>query len=231
MSVHRFEPLNAQSRTYELVLDRLREAIIDGTLPPGEQIKTADIARDMGVSRMPVREALHRLEVEGLVLMQPYRGIIVSPLSVDGVRDAYELLSVIEGLATRKATERITDTACDKLEDILAGMSDALRQENYQAYARGNYSLHSEICDWYENERAQEILGHLWNYVHRLRRVYTASASRLAQAKREHEAIVAALRNRDAARVESIVRQHSLNSLAELLQQIEDDPKDIVTRA
>ena len=230
MSASRFEPLNAQSRTYELVLDRLREAIIDGTLPPGEHIKTAEVAKEMGVSRMPVREALHRLEVEGLVLMQPYRGIIVSPLSVDGVRDAYELLSVIEGLAARKALERITDEACNELEDILAEMSDALQQKGYRAYMRGNYRLHSAICEWYENERAQEILGYLRNYVHRLRRVYTPSAARLAQARSEHEAVVAALRNRDADRVESIVRQHGLNSLAELLQQIQEDPKDIITR-
>jgi DNA-binding GntR family transcriptional regulator len=182
----------------------------------------------MGVSRMPVREALHRLEVEGLVLMQPYRGIIASPLSVDGVRDAYELLSVIEGLAAKKATESITEEGCADLDLILEQMDQALTAEDYESYFRGNRRFHSEICDWYDNERAHEILVHLWNYVHRLRRVYIPSAARFAEARKEHKTIVEALRQHSST-AEELLRRHSENAGAEILRQVRAHPLEQAT--
>jgi DNA-binding GntR family transcriptional regulator len=228
MTAGKFEAISSQARTYELVLERLRDAIIDGTIRPGEHIKTADIAREMGVSRMPVREALHRLEVEGLVLMQPYRGIIAAPLSVDGVRDAYELLSVIEGLAANKAAESITEEGCADLDLILEQMDQALTAKDYESYFRGNRRFHSEICDWYDNERAHEILVHLWNYVHRLRLVYIPSAARFAEARREHKAIVEALRQRNST-AEELLRRHSENAGAEILRQVRAHPLEQAT--
>jgi len=222
MNSRKFGPIGAQSRTFELVLNKLRDAIIDGTLLPNEQLKTSDLAEEMGVSRTPVREALLRLEDEGLVETQPYRGAIVAPFSVEGVRGAYELLSVIEGLSGRKAAETVNDQACEELEDILIEMQQALNRQEYDVYYNCNYRFHSKISNWYENEKAQEILHQLWNYTRRLRQQYPSSSKRLAGAMNEHRAILAALRKHDGQRVESLLQQHGENSVSELMRRIQD---------
>jgi len=224
MNAGRLSSLNGQARTYELVLDHLRSAILDGTLQPGEHIKTADLADQMGVSRMPVREALHRLEVEGLVMMQPYRGIVVAPLSAAGVRDAYELLSVIESLAARKAAAIISDGKLAELTGFLERMEEARAQADPIAYSAANRGYHSVIYDLYDNERAQEIMQHLWNYVYRLRRVYPQSADRMRKGMDEHRAIFAALEAHDEAQAEALVRRHVENSAANILEEIKKNP-------
>lgn len=226
----RLEPLDAQARTYELVLNRLRDAIVGGTLRPGEQIKTEDIAKDLGVSRMPVREALHRLEVEGLVVMRPYRGIVVAPLTAEGVRHAYELMAVIEGLAARKAAEYIPDKTLDDLAILLGQMDEARRLGDYPAYSVLNHKFHSEIYGWYRSDRAHEIIHNLWNYVYRLRSAYPPSQARLLEAATEHRAVVEALRKRDGILAEQLVRRHNERSLAELVSLIQADPVKVADR-
>lgn len=226
----RLEPLDTQARTYELVLNRLRDAIVGGTLRPGEPIKTEDIAKDLGVSRMPVREALHRLEVEGLVVMRPYRGIVVAPLTTEGVRHAYELMAVIEGLAARKATDHIPDKTLNGLASLIDQMDEARRLGDYPAYSALNHKFHSEIYEWYDSDRAYEIIHNLWNYVYRLRSVYPPSQARLLEAVAEHRAVFEALRKRDGMLAEQLVRQHNERSLAELVSQIEANPAKVAER-
>ncbi|MEA3336743.1 MAG: GntR family transcriptional regulator [Chloroflexota bacterium] len=216
--------LGTQPRTSELVLNKLRDAIIDGTLVPNEQLKTTDLAEEMGVSRTPVREALFRLEDEGLVVTQPYRGAIVAPMSVEGVLGAYELLSVIEGLAGRKAAETIDDQDLEDLENILTEMQEALDRQEYGVYYDCNYRFHSEISSWYQNEKAQEILHQLWNYTQRLRQQYPSSPRRFANAMKEHRAMLAALRRHDGQQVESLLRQHGEDSVSELMRRIQNKP-------
>lgn len=228
MKSNKFGPIGAQSRTFELVLNKLRDAIINGALLPNEQLKTSDLAEEMGVSRTPVREALLRLEDEGLVVMQPYRGALVAPFSVEGVRGAYELLSVIEGLSGRKAAEIIDDQACEELEGILIEMQVALDRQVYDIYYDCNFRFHSKISSWYQNEKAQEILSQLWNYTQRLRQQYPSSPRRFADAMIEHRAILEALRMHDGQRVESLLQRHGEHSVSELVRRIQNRSKTTI---
>ena len=220
--------INNQARTYELVLEQLRDAIVNGTLKQGEVLRTAELAKEMGVSRMPVREALHRLEAEGLVTMQPYRGAIITPLSTDRVRDAYQLLSVIEALAAREASQSITEDQLLELEELLDEMDEIHLSGDTLAYSEANRKFHSIVYDNYHNERAHEIMGDLWNYVYRLRRMYPQAKTRMAQGMQQHRELVEALKDHDPQKAEAIVRTHVEQSLEKLLTQIEKHPDDTV---
>lgn len=227
MVSNRLGSLDAQSRTYELVLNRLREAISSGLLRPMEELKTDDLARELGVSRMPVREALHRLEAEGLVEMRPYRSIVVAPITTERVQHAYELIAAVEGLAARKAAERIPDEALDELAGMVEQMDAAIRGGDRSAYGTIHPQFHSRIYAWYPNERAHEIIRNLSNYVHRLRRLYPWSPERWARTMTEHRALLDALRQHDGALAEQLVRDHAMASVADLLEQIRKRPQEL----
>jgi DNA-binding GntR family transcriptional regulator len=218
--------INAQARTYELVLEQLREAIVNGTIQQGTVLRTAELAQEMGVSRMPVREALHRLEAEGLVTMQPYRGAIITPLSTDKVTDAYELLSVIEAMSARKAAEVINEEQLAELDELLDEMDEVRRSGDTTAYSKYNRQFHSLVYVHYHNERAHEIMSDLWNYVYRLRRMYPQAPERMEQGMQQHRDLVQALRVHDPVKVERIVRTHVEQSLEKLLIKIENNPDD-----
>ncbi len=210
----------APALMFEPVLDSLRSAILSKRLKPGDQLKTGDLAAAMGTSRMPIREALHHLELEGLVERRPHRGLVVASLSVDEVRHAYELVGAIEALATGKAAELITEEGIRTLEAILAEMEEPLGRCDYAAYHAGNRRFHGEICAWYPSQRAKAITLGLWNYIYHLRAVYPPSFERLQQARAEHLRIVDALRQHNAPLAEQIAREHNINSGSELASQL-----------
>ena len=100
----------------ELVFESLREAIIQGKLGPGERLMEIQLAEEMGVSRTPVREAIRKLELEGLVVMIPRKGAYVAGLSLKDIADVFEIRRALEGLAAELASERATDEELEQME-------------------------------------------------------------------------------------------------------------------
>src|SRR5690606_12292208 len=103
----------------ELVFEVLREAIITGKLRPGERLMEVQLAEELGVSRTPVREAIRKLELEGLVLMIPRRGAYVAEISMKDIADVFEIRAALEGLAAQLAAERCTPEEIENLERSL----------------------------------------------------------------------------------------------------------------
>ena len=116
-------------------------------------------------------------------------------------------------------------------------MQEALDLRSYEIYYDCNYRFHSQISSWYQNEKAQEILHQLWNYTLRLRQQYPSSPKRLAEAMKEHSAILGALRKHDGQQIESLLQQHGEHSVSELMRRIQNKPAttftepDMVSRA
>src|SRR2546421_6975169 len=124
---------NASVAATELI----REAILDGRLPPGQRLKEEELARELGISRTPVREALLVLQTEGLVDAAPNRGAAVRSHDVDDLEDLYQLRALLEGYAARRAAANITDAAlpalwasCERSETLIKGEGQELRKEN-----------------------------------------------------------------------------------------------------
>jgi DNA-binding GntR family transcriptional regulator len=204
----------------EQVLQRIRDGIMQGALLPGAPLRIDRLAAELGVSHMPVREALHVLTVEGLAVRLPRRGVRVSSLTCDDLVGAYEVMATVEGLAARIAATRLTDGTLAELERILAPAPELYASGEPAGLMRINREFHSRMYDCCHNRWIHEFCRLLWNYVYRLRRHYPQSPQRLQEAIREHRDILAAMQARDADLAETLVRRHSARSRDDLLAQL-----------
>ena len=204
----------------EQVLQRIRDGIIQGTLVAGAALRIDRLAADLGVSHMPVREALHVLTVEGLAVRLPRRGVRVSSLTADDLRGAYEVMATIEGLAARLAAASLTEEALTDLRHVLAPAAAMATANDTDGLMRVNRQFHSGVYDSGRNRWVGEFCRLLWNYVYRLRRSYPQASQRLRDAVQEHQEILAALAERDGARAEKLVREHCARSRDDLFAQL-----------
>jgi DNA-binding GntR family transcriptional regulator len=209
------------------VYEGLRQAISDGAVPPGYHLREAWISRHYGVSSTPVREALRRLEREGLVTIRPNRGAVVQAFDVQGAINLYELRELLEAAAIRHAAQAPAPDL-SRAEALLAQMRPAaarrparpgLRTAGATAAATGDGTLSSWQLD-VEFHRAlhdvgpNPLLAELAERTHRqiqavrARADLIAQTSRPAQTVQEHEAILDAVRRHDADEAERLVRQH-----------------------
>jgi DNA-binding GntR family transcriptional regulator len=208
----------------DLVYLRLRDAIIDRRLEPGQWLRQEALAQELGVSQMPVRDALKRLVGEGLAERIPYRGVRVVEFSPEDLMDMFAVRLVLESLAVRYATPLI---AAGDLERLAENLSRAARYtEPGQMAARRalNDEFHLTICRASGRRFLVRQVEALWGWFpsvmlyEGMRRQQELSLARLAREQEEHRAILAALEQRDAARAEAVTRQHIRNLLQELAE-------------
>lgn len=204
----------------ERVVQRLRDGIIQGVLPPGAPLRIDRLASELGVSHMPVREALHVLTVEGLAVRLPRRGVRVSTLSADDLKSAYEVMAAIEGLAGRMAAQNLSAPALGALHEGLAPGPALAAAGAGEALLRINREFHARIYAACRNRWVSEFCRQLWNYVYRLRHRYPQSARRQQEAVGEHLEILEALSARDGERAEALIRAHCARSRDDLLEQL-----------
>lgn len=199
----------------EYVLTRLRQAIVDGHLGPGDPIHQEDVASKLGVSATPVREALRRLEAEGAIVYVPNRGATVAELSPENVQDLYALRSRVEGLATLLATERGQDQldGIERLNDEL----DHLRLSGASGDALGslNRRFHFAI---YEAARSQLLITHietLWTmFPVRANAHLWAVPEHASRFVHDHGLVIEAMRAGDATTAEAVMAEHVAMSAA-----------------
>lgn len=194
----------------EVVYDALLSAIVRGELRPGSRLVIDEIAPQLGVSPIPVREALQRLQADGFVVLEPYVGATVAQLHAGSIAEVFALLESLEVISGRAACQRMGKPALGELETLLRGMDTAVG--DLDRFSEENAHLHLFLCD----QAAMPLVGSLtrqalthWD---RLRRHYLNEvfARRVAVSQREHWQLLAALRTRDPDRVERIVRAHNL---------------------
>ena len=201
--------------------DRLIDAIEKGELPLGSRIREAPLARQFGISRGPLREALRRLEGRKLVEHSPNLGVRIIALSLNDVVEIFQMREVLEGAACRLATERMSDRELDDLSRLLEKHQTQVQRQRGEAYFQraGDLDFHFRIAQGSGNKRLVQMLCDELYYLVRIHR-YRSSfrPGRSFKALEEHHAIVEAMRSRDAARAEQLMRAHiagATRSLAE----------------
>jgi len=196
--------------------ERIREAIIQQALPPGQRLDQTKLADDLQVSLVPVREALKTLEAEGLVSIIPRRGAFVTEISLKDLADLYFARQIIEGETTYHSIERLTESDFSSMESLSQQMREATDREDMRAFMRLNRSFHMTIYRALNNAHlAQTIEGH-WerSEIYRFRYLFVAHSVQNIHA--EHEAILRACRQRDRDQAKELVRQHIANTRAGL---------------
>lgn len=205
----------------EIVYDTIREAILSGRYAPGQRLMADGLAQELGTSRMPVREALHRLEVAGLVSITPHRGAIVSELSRAEIVEIYHIRAVLEGLAARLAAPHLVAGDHARLNALIDEMvSAAAAGPDPDRFLRGNREFHESIWKGAHSHRLHELLENLYIASQRFRNVSILLPGRLAEIVREHRRIADALAAGDPAGAERSAKEHYENTAQRLLVEV-----------
>jgi DNA-binding GntR family transcriptional regulator len=189
---------------------QIRAAILDLTYEPGQQLLEANLARQLGVSRTPVREAIRRLQSEGLVETSPSRGVVVAQVSIDDVQHAYQVLEVLEGLSSRLAAGRLTDEAATTLRDILARMRLAADADDVDRWSEADADLHDHIRVMAANPKLRQVARLTYAVIERVRNIFLredAGPDRLRDVTAEHLALGETILSGDGEGAEAQTRR------------------------
>jgi len=199
----------------EFVYQTLRRAILRCELDPGQRLPTKEIADLLGVSLIPVREALQLLQSEGLVENRPHVGAAVARISGSSVAEVFTLLEGLETVAVRVAARRMPPGEVDTLAGLLAEMDAAVEEGEYELWGELNTRLHVSIAGYAEMPTLREMTERVFDLWHRVQRCYLKEVlvQRVLQAQQEHHAILRALRERDEAELERLVKVHNRNAM------------------
>lgn len=221
----RLVPVNLDSYKplRELVLEAIREAIINGTLQPRERLMEIQLAEELGVSRTPIREALRKLELEGFIVMIPRKGAYVADLSIKDVSDVFEIRVALEGLAAGLAAERGTEEELEELERLLVEKAEAIAQNNIEALVKVDTRFHETIYTASRNERLKTIISNLREQIQRFRLTSLSHPGRMEKSLEEHRAIVEALGSRDIQLAKQLAQDHIENAENVLFETVKQD--------
>src|SRR3954470_1411147 len=218
-------PTHAHPTKSEYAYQELRRRILEDELAPGERLLLRPLADELGLSVMPVRDALRMLEGDGLVTLESHRGATVTDISRDAVLETISTRMWLEVLAVQEAAIGHTDETMRAVEKALAAARTAAERSNGDAFTRANRDLH-EAIEGPASETLRELIRELWERLWQVRRrvaLYTTVPERIPEAQAEHEALVAGLRARDPAAAAAAMEQHRQSTLAAWEQALPAD--------
>lgn len=188
----------------------LKHDIIKGKYKPGESLVETKLAKEMGVSRTPVREAIRLLEYEGLVVNTPNKGTIVQGISAQDINDIYTIRTLIEGLAARWAVEKITPDELNHLEETLELMEFYKAKGDLENVAKLDTKFHEIIYRACKSKPLLQVLMNFHDLAQRARSASITAAGRVEKTLEEHREIVDAIRRKDPAAAEKAMTDHVL---------------------
>lgn len=198
--------------------DLIREDIVEGRLGSGTRLKTAELARRYGTSVNPVREALHHLQGEGIVIIEPNRGASVRAVGEDYARNIYDIRALIEPYLARWFAEYAAPEDILKLEALQAEIERV--DDDFDEHRRLNDAFHSTIYDRHFNQEAVELEFRQREVLHTLNRKFSIAPVRRRQVAVEHRGIIDAIRRHDGDAAARITEQHVRGACQHLLDQM-----------
>jgi DNA-binding GntR family transcriptional regulator len=198
-------PRRRKLATHEMVAEVLREAITGGHLRANQPLPQDEIAAQLRVSHIPVREALRQLQSEGLVAYQPNRGATVSALTPEEIREIYDIRGILETAAVRRATPRLSEATLARASGILDA---AERAEDGASWGSHDVDFHQLIYDLEGRPRLHELIAGLLRRVDRYWLTHGIMLTYRRQFEREHRELLDALVRRDADRAVALLDAH-----------------------
>jgi DNA-binding GntR family transcriptional regulator len=227
-------PAVAPLRRRRLVDDAalsLRDAILNGRFLPGARLRQTDLADQLGISRTPIREALGRLQQEGLVDLLQGGGVRVCILDLDEAAQLYDLREVLDGLAARLAAARATPAALSRLDRALGRMRQCLARQDANQWFGAHVAFHDEIFRASGHGRLGSFSGLVRLSIQRFHPLLLKTPHRLEDAFREHREIHEAIVARDGERAERLARAHIANAKAIVLEVMARGAQDGAVQA
>lgn len=214
--------LGATASSSDIIFSSLREAIVEGTLKDGDLLRQDQIATMFNVSRIPVREALARLEEQGLITNQRYKGAVVTSLSLDEISEMFEFRALLEGEIIRQAVDVISDETLAEAKDYAHQFASVTDSNLWGSLNRQfHYTLYKDCKKPYH----LQIISNALDNVSRYLRAQLVLTSGIDRARREHAAILDAAINRDSVAASELTRAHILGASRSLIEFLEKERK------
>jgi DNA-binding GntR family transcriptional regulator len=204
-----------------MTLDALRERILRGSYPEGEPLRQDAIAEELGVSRIPVREALRQLEAEGLVIFSPHRGAVVSTLSLQEITELFEVRAELESDLLRRAIPHMVSEDHARAKEILQAYELALRAGEVAVWGELNWQFHSTLYAPSGRVFTMSMVSKLHQHSDRYMRMQLALTHGESRARDEHRAIAAAARKAEVKLATRLMREHILGAGRSLVTFLE----------
>lgn len=203
----RRKPIERHQTLREKILETIRDAILKGSLKPGERVSEPELAERFGISRTPIREAFRQLESEGYLEVVPRKGAVVASLSERDVVEFYAIKSILEGHAARIAAERMSERDVERLEAINAKLQQIAAAGDIKSFFRVHDEFHELFIKVSGNDKLVELINQLVLKFNRLRLASLAQPGRMEISVQEHRKIIEAFRDHDGERAENLVRR------------------------
>lgn len=226
-SIDRAAPLRAASEAeadkrplHETVIDRLRDMIVQGELPPRSKLNERVLCEQLGISRTPLREAIKYLASEGLVELLPNRGAAVAPLDPRRVKEIFAVMAALEALGGELACHNANDSDIAEIRALHYEMLAHYARGKLADYFRCNQLIHIKLVECGGNATLTHAYRGLNSHVLRARYMANLSRERWDRAVGEHEQILAALVQRDSVRLQQLLRDHLNNKAAVVMDAL-----------
>lgn len=204
----------------DVVFNTLRQAILRGELSPGERLLEIHLANKLGVSRTPIREAIRKLELEGLVIMIPRKGAVVAEITEKSLRDVLEVRRALEALAVRLACEKIQPEEIEELKESAKEFEKALKTKEVTVFAEADVRFHDIIYRTTDNQRLIQLLYNLREQMYRYRVEYLKREESHPVLLAEHQYIIEMIEKRDAESAEEAICAHIDNQVTAVADTI-----------
>ncbi len=209
----------------DVVFNTLRQAILKGELEPGERLMEVQLANKLGVSRTPIREAIRKLELEGLVRMVPRKGAEVASITEKDMRDVLEVRTALDGLAVQLVCDKIKKSDIKELVDANKEFEKSISTKNLTLIAEADETFHDIIYKITENQRLIQMVNNLREQMYRYRLEYLKDENTHPKLVKEHEDIIEQLANKDLEAASKSVKMHVINQEKSIGQAINKNNK------
>lgn len=214
----------------DVVFNTLRKAILTGELKPGERLMEIHLANRLGVSRTPIREAIRKLELEGLVIMIPRRGAEVAQITEKSLKDVLEVRRALDALCAELACERITQEELQSLKVACEEFARATRTKDATVIAEADVAMHDIIVKATGNARLIQLINNLSEQMYRYRFEYIKDESRHDNLVEEHRMIYDSIVRKDKEAAAAAARRHIDNQEKSIIRQIQLERSQQETR-
>lgn len=215
------KPLGKPRSMGDLAYDYLRHAIIKGDIPPGQRLIEVQLSEQMNVSRIPIREAVKKLEQEGLVERSDKRGFKVKNITREEIEETIGIRALLESYAAYLATEHLTDSVVQKLLNSIKSSKKALEKKQFDKVMQLNTQFHEIIYRAAGSTKLYELINDFRDAISRYRRPLLENPDYVGVSLKDHEEMVAAMVKKKKDRVEKLVRKHIMRGIDIILKEME----------
>jgi len=203
----------------DVVFETLKEAILTGKFEPKERLMEIKLADQLGVSRTPVREAIRKLELEGLVVMEPRKGAYVSDISFKDIIDTLEVREALETFAVKLAVEKNKVEDISEIEKLNLSFQDAYKNENVKKMVEYDTEIHKAIIRLSENRKLIAFMEELNEIMQRFRLIFFNETYNPERIDQEHQDVIKAIKDKDMEKAQNAMRNH-LRTLKEDIKKV-----------